>query len=193
MRDRCTRDTRMDAAATLLPPALVAQGIEHRPPEPCAQVRILPRAPCDLSADQAIHPVQRTCCDVRQARLLAATGRCDWEDAGRRVPARSAPQARADAALAESIIGDRHGAERGSRPSADSRAPFAPPKRTVAVNACKRAMLAASLARSTCPVSAATVPKKMPMVGGPRELAVASPCLRVQGFAGPCRLAQKSW
>jgi hypothetical protein len=25
-------------------PALVAQGIEHRPPEPCAQVRILPRA-----------------------------------------------------------------------------------------------------------------------------------------------------
>src|SRR4051812_18635144 len=26
-------------------PALVAQGIEHRPPEPCAQVRILPRAP----------------------------------------------------------------------------------------------------------------------------------------------------
>ena len=26
-------------------PALVAQGIEHRPPEPCAEVRILPRAP----------------------------------------------------------------------------------------------------------------------------------------------------
>src|SRR5712692_6750372 len=30
-------------------PALVAQGIEHRPPEPCAQVRILPRAHCDVS------------------------------------------------------------------------------------------------------------------------------------------------
>ena len=27
------------------PPALVAQRIEHRPPEPCAQVRVLPRAP----------------------------------------------------------------------------------------------------------------------------------------------------
>ena len=26
-------------------PALVAQGIEYRPPEPVAQVRILPRAP----------------------------------------------------------------------------------------------------------------------------------------------------
>src|SRR5690606_33842339 len=33
------------ADATLSLPALVAQGIEHRPPEPCAQVRILPRAP----------------------------------------------------------------------------------------------------------------------------------------------------
>ena len=27
------------------PPALVAQRIEHRPPEPCAQVRVLPGAP----------------------------------------------------------------------------------------------------------------------------------------------------
>src|SRR5690606_30931989 len=34
-------------SATLSTPALVAQGIEHRPPEPCAQVRILPRAPCE--------------------------------------------------------------------------------------------------------------------------------------------------
>ena len=34
------------------PPALVAQRIEHRPPEPCAQVRVLPRAPN--------HPVGRT-------------------------------------------------------------------------------------------------------------------------------------
>ena len=32
------------ALRTLVRPALVAQGIEHRPPEPCAQVRILPRA-----------------------------------------------------------------------------------------------------------------------------------------------------
>src|SRR5256885_785510 len=32
-------------APTLARPALVAQGIEHRPPEPGAKVRILPRAP----------------------------------------------------------------------------------------------------------------------------------------------------
>ena len=30
---------------TLRAPALVAQGIEQRPPEPCAEVRILPGAP----------------------------------------------------------------------------------------------------------------------------------------------------
>jgi hypothetical protein len=33
-------------------PALVAQGIEHRPPEPGAQVRILPGAPVEIGPDQ---------------------------------------------------------------------------------------------------------------------------------------------
>ena len=32
----------------LAPPALVAQGIEHRFPKPCAKVRILPGAPSGL-------------------------------------------------------------------------------------------------------------------------------------------------
>ena len=41
--------SRTVTASLLRRPALVAQGIEHRPPEPCAQVRILPRAPCDAS------------------------------------------------------------------------------------------------------------------------------------------------
>ena len=39
----CTR-RHQPAVAFAVHPALVAQGIEHRPPEPCAQVRILPRA-----------------------------------------------------------------------------------------------------------------------------------------------------
>ena len=33
-------------------PALVAQRIEHRPPEPCAGVRVAPRAPTKCGADQ---------------------------------------------------------------------------------------------------------------------------------------------
>src|SRR5262249_36218773 len=39
-------DQPQDARGILQPPpsALVAQRIEHRPPEPCAQVRVLPRA-----------------------------------------------------------------------------------------------------------------------------------------------------
>ena len=45
---------RRAVAANLHPrtPALVAQGIEHRPPEPCAQVRILPRARPEMEPDQ---------------------------------------------------------------------------------------------------------------------------------------------
>ena len=39
-------------------PALVAQGIEHRPPEPGAQVRILPRAPAKVVSDQRKYPIQ---------------------------------------------------------------------------------------------------------------------------------------
>ena len=53
--DRCgTMVTRGIPPLTCTPrhPALVAQGIEHRPPEPCAQVRILPRALCDFSLYQ---------------------------------------------------------------------------------------------------------------------------------------------
>ncbi len=38
-------------------PALVAQGIEHRPPEPCAQVRILPRAPAQTPWLLALGPI----------------------------------------------------------------------------------------------------------------------------------------
>lgn len=37
-------------------PALVAQRIEHRPPEPCAQVRVLPRAPGDVSQTSSLLP-----------------------------------------------------------------------------------------------------------------------------------------
>ena len=37
-------------------PALVAQGIEHRPPEACAQVRILPRALSDLCPGTVSRP-----------------------------------------------------------------------------------------------------------------------------------------
>jgi hypothetical protein len=42
--------------ATLSPPALVAQGIEHRPPEPCAQVRILSRALLDMGRELGKRP-----------------------------------------------------------------------------------------------------------------------------------------
>jgi hypothetical protein len=41
---------------SLAAPALVAQGIEHRPPEPCAQVRILPRALHFPSSEPRIPP-----------------------------------------------------------------------------------------------------------------------------------------
>src|SRR6266511_2422783 len=40
------------ALGTLARTALVAQGIEQWPPEPCAQVRILPRAPLAIRPDQ---------------------------------------------------------------------------------------------------------------------------------------------
>ena len=50
--DRCPRP-RPAAVAFGRHPALVAQGIEHRPPEPCAQVRILPRAPLKTRRMQA--------------------------------------------------------------------------------------------------------------------------------------------
>jgi hypothetical protein len=45
-------DTHASTTLAFGTPALVAQGIEHRPPEPCAQVRILPRAPLVFRPDQ---------------------------------------------------------------------------------------------------------------------------------------------
>ena len=67
--------------------ALVAQGIEHRPPEPCAQVRILPRALSEIRSDQAKCPGQGI--GVSQATdrgnpRLTASFRQDWEERGRR-------------------------------------------------------------------------------------------------------------
>ena len=44
-----TRSPPLRSHATLTRSALVAQGIEHRPPEPCARVRIAPRAPMRLA------------------------------------------------------------------------------------------------------------------------------------------------
>ena len=41
-------------------PALVAQRIEHRPPEPCAQVRVLPRAPPRCSEHRHHHRARRS-------------------------------------------------------------------------------------------------------------------------------------
>jgi hypothetical protein len=61
--DRITRRATGSApgrvGATLSPPALVAQGIEHRPPEPCAWVRIPPRALLDVGVDLGVCPGQR--------------------------------------------------------------------------------------------------------------------------------------
>ena len=66
-------------------PALVAQRIEHRPPEPGAQVRVLPRAPAETASE--LHKV--TGGGVAQLDhpepLLAILCRCDWEERGRRI------------------------------------------------------------------------------------------------------------
>ena len=54
--DMCRAGATMPPSARpgiLRRPALVAQGIEHRSPEPCAQVRILPRALRDFELYQA--------------------------------------------------------------------------------------------------------------------------------------------
>ena len=54
-------------------PALVAQGIEHRPPEPCAQVRILPRALPAIPLATAGALLRRTLGAMSQASADDAT------------------------------------------------------------------------------------------------------------------------
>src|SRR5436305_6607480 len=49
-----------NAAASLDAPALVAQGIEHRPPEAGAQVRILPGAPFRGPGHPVVRPGVRS-------------------------------------------------------------------------------------------------------------------------------------
>ncbi len=61
--------------------APVAQGIEQRPPEPCAQVRILPGAPCmrcpkTPSPAETLRPGSSRMC--RRVRPGAALGRGPW-------------------------------------------------------------------------------------------------------------------
>ena len=73
MADR--RATGHPAPATIIArPALVAQGIEHRPPEPGAEVRILPGAPGKTGSDQGKCPGRRVeppATDRRSWRLFA--------------------------------------------------------------------------------------------------------------------------
>ena len=64
-------------------PALVAQGIEHRPPEPCAQVRILPRALPKLLVS-APFPTGRAALSLVFVNRLTAISRIPGERADKK-------------------------------------------------------------------------------------------------------------
>jgi hypothetical protein len=57
-----------------------------RPPEPCAQVRILPRAQPEIGSDQREHPGQTRQLSDRCNPRCTAIDRGNWEESGRKLP-----------------------------------------------------------------------------------------------------------
>jgi hypothetical protein len=64
-------------------PALVAQRIEHRPPEPCAQVRVLPRAQLESAPDQRKEADEKGPATDRAYPWVTAKDRSLGEERGR--------------------------------------------------------------------------------------------------------------